>query len=136
MPNLPGKACATPQCRNLASAGSSKCAACKKQGQQADAAQRGSARQRGYTTEWDKASKAFLSEHPICADPYGVHLPGIAAAECTDHVVAHKGNQHLFWDRSNWQPLCLACNNLKARKEEGGLGWRKPSGPKVSASLK
>ncbi|WP_196941894.1 hypothetical protein [Pseudooceanicola algae] len=24
----------------------------------------------------------------------------------TDHIVPHKGDQRLFWDKNNWQPCC------------------------------
>jgi 5-methylcytosine-specific restriction protein A len=34
----------------------------------------------------------------------------------TDHVVPHKGNQALFWDRTNnWQSLCRECGAAKTR---------------------
>ena len=26
-------------------------------------------------------------------------------------IVAHKGDKRLFWDRSNWQPLCVTCHS-------------------------
>lgn len=74
-------------------------------------------RARGYTPEWDKASKAFLAE------------PGNdrccrcgAPSQVTDHRKAHKGDPGLFWARWNWQPMCRSCNSRKAASEEGGFG--------------
>jgi 5-methylcytosine-specific restriction enzyme A len=33
-----------------------------------------------------------------------------------DHVVPHRGDQHLFWDEStNWQSLCASCGSRKSR---------------------
>jgi 5-methylcytosine-specific restriction endonuclease McrA len=28
------------------------------------------------------------------------------AATVVDHIKRHNGNQALFWDKTNWQPLC------------------------------
>lgn len=28
----------------------------------------------------------------------------------------------LFWDPSNWQPLCAGCHSTKTAKEDGGFG--------------
>ena len=65
---------------------------------------RGSARARGYTAEWDRASLAFKCEHPLCL---GCEAEGrLAPTEVVDHVIPHKGNAALFWDRSRWQPCC------------------------------
>ena len=37
----------------------------------------------------------------------------------TDHVVPHRGDIDLFWDRDgNWQSLCASCG---ARKSRAGL---------------
>ena len=65
---------------------------------------RGSARARGYTTRWDKASKSYLSRRMVCpaCEKAGV----LASSAVTDHIVPHKGDMALFWDRSNWQPCC------------------------------
>lgn len=65
---------------------------------------RGSARERGYTSKWDKASKGFLRRNPICkaCEAAGV----ICASEVTDHIVPHRRDSALFWDRSNWQACC------------------------------
>jgi 5-methylcytosine-specific restriction endonuclease McrA len=65
---------------------------------------RGSARDRGYGTRWDKASLGFRRSHPLCL---GCQATGrIEVATVTDHVVPHKGDVSLFWDRDRWQPAC------------------------------
>jgi 5-methylcytosine-specific restriction protein A len=28
----------------------------------------------------------------------------------------------LFWDQSNWQPLCHTCHSKKTAREDGGFG--------------
>lgn len=65
---------------------------------------RGSARQRGYSTKWDKASKAYLSRRPICPACQAADV--LTASEVTDHIIPHKGDKALFWSRENWQPCC------------------------------
>ena len=30
----------------------------------------------------------------------------IRLANIVDHIIPHKGDYKLMWDRSNWQPLC------------------------------
>ncbi|MFR3634507.1 MAG: HNH endonuclease [Sutterella sp.] len=34
----------------------------------------------------------------------------------------HKGDMALFWDQSNWQPLCHTCHSKKTAREDGGFG--------------
>ncbi|UJX47173.1 HNH endonuclease [Xanthobacter sp. YC-JY1] len=89
----------------------------KKAAEQAADAARPTARERGYTTKWQKESKAFLAipGHERC-----VHCGGVATL--VDHKVAHKGDMKLFWSRSNWQPSCGRCNRAKAVREEGAFG--------------
>jgi 5-methylcytosine-specific restriction endonuclease McrA len=67
-------------------------------------ARRGSARARGYDAEFDRASIAFKREHPLCLGCGAVGR--ISATEVTDHVVPHKGDMVIFWDRTKWQPAC------------------------------
>jgi 5-methylcytosine-specific restriction protein A len=43
-------------------------------------------------------------------------------AKCVDHVIAHKGDQRLFWLESNWVACCVRCNSRKAASSEGGFG--------------
>jgi 5-methylcytosine-specific restriction endonuclease McrA len=55
----------------------------------------------------------------ICV--YCYQVGKIARAEITDHIKPHKGNYELFWDESNWQPLCKACHDsVKAKEESRG----------------
>jgi len=71
---------------------------------------RPSASARGYTARWSAASRSFLAANPLCAAPACGRL-----SAHTDHIIPHRGNQQLFWDVSNWQPLCAACHGRKTR---------------------
>lgn len=77
-----------------------RCACRARQKREADQ-RRPSARQRGYTSKWDKARAEFLVGNPICSAP-GCDMP----ATVVDHIEAHKGDMRLFWNRRNWQSLC------------------------------
>lgn len=83
---------------------------------------RPSARAAGYTSQWDRYSKAFLAKHKICADPFGLHRGNLVTATVTGHKVAHKGDNYRMWDRANHYPLCTACNAYQCVKLEGGFG--------------
>lgn len=61
---------------------------------------RPSSRDRGYDHEWEKARRVYLAAHPYCA------MCGMPAS-IVDHIVPHKGDKRLFWDRANWQSLCV-----------------------------
>lgn len=82
---------------------------------------RGSASQRLYDAEWRKASKAFLARHPYCAQcgkPLDLTKPRVAVV---DHKIPHKGDQALFWDKTNWQRLCAPCHSGAKQREERRL---------------
>ncbi|NTI41601.1 HNH endonuclease signature motif containing protein [Rhizobium rhizogenes] len=72
---------------------------------------RPSARQRGYTAEWERESRIFLTSHPVCRRCS-------APATTVDHIKPHKGDMRLFWDRNNWQPLCSHHHNSAKQSEE------------------
>ena len=87
--------------------------------------ERGTAHQRGYGAEWNKQRDQFLNENPLCADcgKRGYIVP----ATVVDHIIPHKGNDVLFWDQTNWQPLCESCHNRKtATEDKGGWSYQRP----------
>lgn len=74
-------------------------------------ARRPTARQRGYSTDWEKARLEWLAYHPSC------NMCG-APATLVDHVKPHRGGKKLFWDWRNWQSLCAPCHNRHKQKQE------------------
>lgn len=81
---------------------------------------RPSARERGYTGKWEKARLVFLQSNPLCAECLREGL--VSPATVVDHIKDHKGNQELFWDTSNWQPLCTKHHNAKTMRENRTRG--------------
>ncbi|MED1419029.1 HNH endonuclease signature motif containing protein [Bacillus smithii] len=81
---------------------------------------RGSAAKRGYDSKWRKARKVYLLKHPFCVEcmKEGVYTP----ATVVDHIIPHKGDKKLFWDQTNWQPLCEMHHNRKTASQDMG-GW-------------
>lgn len=72
--------------------------------------------QRGYNYKWQKARERYLLENPLCV--YCDRLGRVTAASVVDHVIAHRGDMTLFWDQSNWQPLCKPCHDSVKQAEE------------------
>lgn len=68
-----------------------------------------------YNYRWSIARKNYLLEHPLCIKCQEKNI--IVAAGVVDHIIPHQGNQRLFWDRNNWQALCIKCHNIKSAKE-------------------
>jgi len=72
-----------------------------------------------YGYRWQQARAGWLRKHPLCVrcDQSGL----IQAAEVVDHIIPHRNDMVLFWDRSNWQSLCGPCHNsYKQRLEKSG----------------
>jgi 5-methylcytosine-specific restriction protein A len=122
MPEAPKKPCPVPGCPRLVERGY--CAAHEKL--LGPDARRESAARRGYGRRWREASKAFLAEHPLCAEC--ARRGATALASVVDHIQPHRGDQDLFWDRSNWQPLCKPCHDRKTARESGWAGRGGPRG--------
>jgi 5-methylcytosine-specific restriction protein A len=77
---------------------------------------RASSRARGYDSRWDKMAKGYLRAHPLCV---GCEAAGITEpAVVVDHVVPHRGDKVLFWDRHNRQGLCAWHHNAVKQKLE------------------
>jgi len=107
--------CRHPGCPELVPAGQKYCEEHKKE-HPGDG--RASAGARGYGSKWQKESRKFLTEHPLCVRCMQQVPPRYVKATVVDHIVPHRGDQKLFWDRSNWQPLCKHCHDQKTRLED------------------
>ncbi len=92
-----------------------------------EAARRGSSTERGYGRPWRTRARAFLEQFPLCGQRPGGLAPVmsrcfddgvVTVAIQVDHVRPHRGDERLFWDEANWQPLCRECG---ARKSAAGL---------------
>lgn len=80
--------------------------------------QRGNRHERGYTNEWADYSRERLERFPVC-----VHCG--ARATMTNHIKGARAHPDLFWDPSNHESVCTACNNRQNIAREGGFG-KKP----------
>lgn len=61
-------------------------------------------RQRGYTHSWQREADEFRKTHPRCVGCDAMGL--VHRTECIDHIIPHKGDKSLFWNKNNWQPSC------------------------------
>ena len=75
-----------------------------------------SAASRGYGRAWQKASKQYLAAHPLCVRCMAEGK--YKKATVVDHIVPHRGDETLFWDRDNWQALCKSCHDHKTWTED------------------
>ena len=75
------------------------------------------AQQRGYGAEWQSVAKAYRVQHPYCVGcaAIGRREP----ATCVDHIIPHRGDQLLFWDKNNWQSSCAWHHNAIKQQLEG-----------------
>lgn len=61
------------------------------------------------TRRWRNERAAFLKRHPLCRCG--------EQAKVVDHIRPHRGDETLFWDQANWQPLCWFHSNSKTARE-------------------
>lgn len=74
-----------------------------------------------YDYRWQRASKAFLAENPLCKCLECVRESRIREANVVDHDPPHRGDPVKFWDRSTWNPMNKACHDsYKQRFEKSG----------------
>lgn len=120
MPVGAPRPCSYPNCGKLVRDGSGRCDSHKTADRKQHDARRGSAAQRGYGFKWQRAREGFLQHHPLCVRCEKLGL--VEAATVVDHIVPHKGDMTLFWQRTNWQALCKPCHDVKTATEDGGFG--------------
>ena len=107
MPKAPKRPCRHPGCPNLCDKG----VYCSQHMVFSSDRMRGGAESRGYEARWRKARTAFLQRNPLCNEC--MKRGKITPATVVDHIIPHRGDRKLFWDESNWQPLCKCCHDRK-----------------------
>ena len=89
---------------------------------------RGSARQRGYTSAWQKARAAYLAQHPLCV--FCERDGRVTAATVVDHIEAHHGDYEKFWNPTTGSrfasAITTAPNSGRRNIVEGGGGSKSP----------
>ena len=118
MPTKPPHPCNQPGCAALAN--ERFCPVHAKARQRSYERERGSASARGYDWRWQKARAVFLAANPLCVEHR--KKDQVVAATVVDHITPHKNDMRLFWDQSNWQPLCKPCHDRKTATEDGRWG--------------
>lgn len=93
------------------------------------------AAQRGYGYKWQQARAEYLRLRPhcvMCLAELGMAdlAPADVIVECArrgipeplatvvNHIVAHRGDQSLFWDRKNWESLCKRHHDSDAQRRD------------------
>ena len=72
---------------------------------------RGTAASRGYGHKWRVYREGYLRRYPLCKP---CEAKGrLTSATIVDHIKDHRGDQRLFWDASNHQPMCKGCHDAK-----------------------
>lgn len=108
MPTQPGRPCRTPSCPNDQKSKSGFCPDCERVYKRGLDKQRGTTAERGYGSRWQRARLGYLRKHPLCVQCQD--RGQVTAATLVHHIVPHKGDRRLLWDRNNWQALCRECH--------------------------
>ena len=87
---------------------------------------RPSANKRGYGHKWRQAREQYLKQNPLCV--LCLKNGKYVSAVVVDHIIPHKGDMKLFWNRNNWQALCKQCHDRKTDRQDGGFGKKQGGG--------
>lgn len=115
MPNKPMNPCRIPGCPNLTNHRRGYCDEHLTQKYREEDANRKSPGRELYDWRWHKASRMYLHRHSLCAECLEEGITTVATV--VDHIIPHHGDPELFWDESNWQPLCKMHHDRKTAKE-------------------
>ena len=72
------------------------------------------------TTKWRVKRAIFLKQNPLCVMCLKNNV--FTPATEIDHIIPHRGEFRLLWNRENWQALCKHHHSSKTAKEDGGYG--------------
>lgn len=76
-----------------------------------------------HTYRWTRLSRAFRQSHPLCAEC--ARNGRLKAAEVVDHITPFPVCRD-FFDESNLQSLCSACNIAKGNRDKAVIAeWRR-----------
>lgn len=120
MPTRPKTPCRFPLCPEVVDPREGWCPVHKREESRRIDQNRGNSTERGYNARWRRARLTWLKRHPLCR--ICEEAGRITPATVVDHIVPHKGDPALFWDRANWQSLCETHHNRKTATEDGGFG--------------
>lgn len=112
MPKAPLMICRAPGCKARVRGGG----LCKEHKRKAEAMQRkrrGTTAERGYGAKWQRFSKWYRREHPVCCNDLGVHPGIVKPTEVVDHFVPHRNDPALMYDLDNLRPRCKPCHDFK-----------------------
>ena len=118
MPYKPKVPCGHPGCPNLIPAGQKYC----EQHKQPESMRPSRLNGNLYATaRWKRLRQRVLAAEPFCRECMKAGKATIATD--VDHIVDHKGDEGLFWDEDNLQPLCHSHHSKKTRDEHPQGGW-------------
>lgn len=103
MASAPKRQCPRSGCRNLQP--------CREHGYDRE---RGSASERGYDRTWARLRRAFLAEHPLCADCF----PQLTPATEVHHLCKVSTHPELRLDWDNLRALCRECHRIRTERGE------------------
>ncbi|MGF7185287.1 5-methylcytosine-specific restriction protein A [Desulfitispora alkaliphila] len=72
------------------------------------------------SARWQKLRKQVLNKLPLCVEC--VKINRLTPATVVDHIRPHEGDEELFYNLENLQPLCKTCHDRKTAKEDGRWG--------------
>ena len=122
MPRRPNTPCKHPGCGRLVPYGTMYCETHKPLHQH----DRKTTSEKGYGSRWQKARAVYLQSHPLCVRCFAKGR--YVKATVVDHIIPHRGDRKLFWDRDNWQALCKSCHDSKTMTEDRYEEFRYPEG--------
>jgi 5-methylcytosine-specific restriction protein A len=113
MPMMPSRLCTAPGCYEPATLGSR----CQRHAREHRAHAHASLSPLYQTRRWRRLSARFVrGQICLACEREGF----ITRATETDHVIPHHGDPALFWDETNWQPLCRRHHSQKTYTETLG----------------
>ena len=121
-PNALPRPCREHGCPRLTTSPDGYCDEHKREERREQDRLRGSSASRGYGADWRRARDRYLRTpgNQLCR---ACAARGrVTPATEVDHIRPHRGDRVLFWDESNWQPLCQRCHSAKTAREDGRWG--------------